>query len=55
MMKEDKKAITYRPEPGKDEALEEANKSAAEKVAVVSNITMELYCEDDDSIKTAED
>ena len=54
-MKEDKKAKLWLPEPGKDVALEKASKSTAEKVAVVSNITMELYCEDDDSIKNAED
>lgn len=55
MMKEDKKSILHLPEPGKDAELDEASKIATEKVAVVSNITMELHCEHDDSIKTAED
>ena len=46
MMKEAKKAKIYSPEPGKYAALEEAKNSAADKVAAVSNRTMESYCED---------
>ena len=55
MIKEAQKAKTDLPETGKAAALEEARKSAAEKVASMSNSTMDAYCEDNDSIETTED